>query len=88
MNWQKNTIVVAIGIVLWMLIVRWSEFSNQQYTDTVVVDQQPETLYKQAADRSISQTTTTTLPTLVDEPAEAEPAYLFDNQMVTVTTDV
>ena len=85
MNWQKNTIMAAIGVVLWVLIVRWSEFSSQQ-PDTIAVDHQPDVLYEQLQDRTPSQTST--LPTVVDEIDPIEPIYALDNQIVTVTTDV
>ena len=84
MNWQKNIVLVAIGIVLWMLIVEWSEFSDQQPTDAMVIDQQSETPYEQVP--SSRQSPSSTLPTLDDSPVE--PLLAFDNQIVRVTTDV
>jgi YidC/Oxa1 family membrane protein insertase len=85
MNWQKNTIMVAIGVVFWVLIIRWSEFSSQQ-PNAIAVNQQSDDLYEQIQDSSPSQVSA--LPTVVDEPEPIEPIYSLNNQLVTVTTDV
>ena len=39
MNWQKNVILAAIGVVVWLLVVRWSGF-QAQFESLAVVDQQ------------------------------------------------
>ena len=64
MNWQKNVILAAIGVVLWLLVVRWSDFQTQ-YPSTPLVEQTSlagaEQLY---TERPISSST---LPVLIDD---------------------
>ncbi|MGB0458967.1 MAG: membrane protein insertase YidC [Porticoccaceae bacterium] len=85
MNWQKNVILAAIGVVVWMLVVRWSGF-EAQFDSLPVADQQPqmpvEQLYNERASSS------STLPVLVDDQPQ-QTKLLVDNQKtVTITTDV
>ena len=86
MNWQKNTIMVVIGIVLWMLIVRWSDFQNQQRLQSVVFEQQPQSLFEEAPYKELPAATT--LPTLVDEQSPKPHRVDVGRQVINVTTDV
>ena len=85
MNWQKNVILAAIIVVVWLLVVRWSNFQGQ-YQNLPVVEQKPQIPVEQLY--SDSATTRSTLPVLVDE--QPQPAKLLADyqKTVTITTDV
>jgi hypothetical protein len=64
MNWQKNVILAAIGVVLWLLVVRWSDFQTQ-YPATPMVEQTSQAGAEQLyTERPISSST---LPVLIDD---------------------
>lgn len=85
MNWQKNVILAAIGVVLWLLVVRWSDFQTQ-YPSTPLVEQTSlagaEQLY---TERPISSST---LPVLIDDQFHPQKKVLSDKKIVSITTDV
>ena len=85
MNWQKNVILAAIGVVIWLLVVRWSDFQGQ-YPVAPLVEQAPqagvEQLYTERAPSS------STLPVLADEQLPPLTDMLANKKIVTITTDV
>ena len=85
MNWQKNVILAAIGVVVWMLVVRWSGF-EAQFETLPVADQQSqipvEQLYSNPAPASSS------LPVLVDDQYQTQTLVADNQKTVTITTDV
>ena len=85
MNWQKNVILAAIGIVVWLLVVRWSGF-EAQFESLPVADQQSqiplEQLYNERAPSS------STLPVLVDDRPQLTKLLVDNQKTVTITTDV
>lgn len=85
MNWQKNVILAAIGVVVWMLVVRWSGF-EAQFDSLPVADQQPqmpvEQLYNERAPSS------STLPVLVDDQPQLTKLLVDNQKTITITTDV
>jgi len=85
MNWQKNIILAAIGVVVWLLMVRWSDFQGQ-YEAQPIVDQQPQMPVEEIYHGNMP--VATTLPTLAEEPRKRTKALGVDQQTVTITTDV
>jgi YidC/Oxa1 family membrane protein insertase len=84
MNWQKNITLVAIAVVAWLLIVRWSDYQNQ--FDQVVDSQPPVQL--ETPQYPSEAPTTASLPTL-EEPREPTSVVAVSNtQLITVTTDI
>ena len=85
MNWQKNVILAAIGVVVWLLVVRWSGF-EAQFDSLPVADQQSqmpvEQLYNERAPSS------STLPVLVDDRPQLTKLLVDNQKTVTITTDV
>jgi YidC/Oxa1 family membrane protein insertase len=85
MNWQKNVILAAIGVVVWLLVVRWSGF-EAQFESLPVADQQSqmpvEQLYNESAPSS------STLPVLVDDRPQLTKLLVDNQKTVTITTDV
>ena len=85
MNWQKNVILAAIGVVVWLLVVRWSGF-EAQFESLPVADQQSqmpvEQLYNESAPSS------STLPVLVDDRTQLTKLLVDNQKTVTITTDV
>lgn len=85
MNWQKNVILAAIGVVVWLLVVRWSGF-EAQFESLPVADQQSqmpvEQLYNERAPSS------STLPVLVDDRPQLTKLLVDNQKTVTITTDV
>ena len=85
MNWQKNVILAAIGVVVWLLVVRWSGF-EAQLESLPVADQQSqmpvEQLYNERAPSS------STLPVLVDDRPQLTKLLVDNQKTVTITTDV
>ena len=85
MNWQKNVILAAIGVVVWLLVVRWSGF-EAQFESLPVADQQSqmpvEQLYNESAPSS------STLPVLVDDRPQLTKLLVDNKKTVTITTDV
>jgi YidC/Oxa1 family membrane protein insertase len=85
MNWQKNVILAAIGVVVWMLVVRWSGF-EAQFDSLPVADQQTqmpvEQLYNERAPSS------STLPVLVDDQPQLTKLLVDNQKTITITTDV
>ena len=65
MNWQKNIILAAIGVVVWLLVVRWSNFEGIQPIQPVVDQQIDIPVQTQYTDELAA---TSTLPSLVEEP--------------------
>ena len=62
MNWQKNIILAAIGVVVWLLVVRWSNFEGIQPIQPVVDQQIDIPVQTQYTDEVAA---TSTLPSLV-----------------------
>jgi len=83
MNWQKNIILAAIGVVVWLLIVRWSDFQGQN-VQPFVAQQAEISMEKIYADEGASSS----LPTLVEELRQPLQKAKTSQQIVTVTTDV
>lgn len=85
MNWQKNVILAAIGVVLWLLVVRWSDFQTQ-YPATPMVEQTSQAGAEQLyTERPISSST---LPVLIDDQFQPQKKVLSDKKIVSITTDV
>ena len=85
MNWQKNVILAAIGVVLWLLVVRWSDFQTQ-YPATPLVEQTSQADAEQLyTERTISSST---LPVLIDDQFQPQKKVLSDKKIVSITTDV
>jgi YidC/Oxa1 family membrane protein insertase len=85
MNWQKNIILAAIGVVVWLLVVRWSDFEGIQPIQSVVDQQSQIPVEMQYPSES---TGTSTLPSLAVEPVIKETFVGSEHQYVTVKTDV
>ena len=85
MNWQKNVILAAIIVVVWLLVVRWSNFQGQ-YQNLPVVEQKPQIPVEQLY--SDSATTSSTLPVLADEQPQPVKLLADYQKTVTITTDV
>ncbi|MDG1694161.1 MAG: membrane protein insertase YidC [Porticoccaceae bacterium] len=85
MNWQKNLILAAIGVVVWMLVVRWSGF-QAQYESLPVANQQSQPAVEQLYTQSTP--VNSTLPILVDEQPRLEQLLVDSQKVVTITTDV
>ena len=85
MNWQKNVILAAIGVVVWLLVVRWSGFQAQFETATVA-DQQSQIPSQQLYSKADS--VSSTLPALVDDQPQFTQLLADDQKIVSITTDV
>ena len=85
MNWQKNIILAAIGVVVWLLVVRWSGFEGIQPIQSVADQQLPIPVEMRYPSES---TTTSTLPSLAVEPVIKDTFVGSEHQYVTVKTDV
>jgi len=84
MNWQKNITLVAIAVVAWLLIVRWSDYQNQ--FDQVVDSQPPVQL--ETPQYPSEARTTASLPTLEEPREPTSVAAVSSAQLITVTTDI
>ncbi len=88
MNWQRSIILVAIGVVAWVLMLRWSDFQNQQ--DLRLAQEQPgvqqELPQSVAADSSLPASSS--LPSVADEVEDTPSALSLSRELVTITTDV
>ena len=85
MNWQKNIILAAIGVVVWLLVVRWSNFEGIQPIQPVVDQQIDIPVQTQYTDEVAA---TSTLPSLVEEPVIQEASVESKHQYINVRTDV
>jgi YidC/Oxa1 family membrane protein insertase len=85
MNWQKNVILAAIGVVVWLLVVRWSGF-QAQFETVAVADQELQIPAEQL--NSPSTSVSSTLPTLVDDQPQFTELLTADQKIVSITTDV
>jgi YidC/Oxa1 family membrane protein insertase len=85
MNWQKNVILAAIGVVVWLLVVRWSGF-QAQFETVAVADQELQIPAEQLY--SPSTPVSSTLPTLVDDQPQITELLTADQKIVSITTDV
>jgi YidC/Oxa1 family membrane protein insertase len=85
MNWQKNIILAAIGVVIWLLVVRWSGFEGIQPVQPVADQQSQIPVQTQYPNES---TGTSTLPSLADEPVIKETFVDSEHQYISVKTDV
>lgn len=85
MNWQKNIILAAIGVVVWLLVVRWSNFEGIQPIQPVVDQQIDIPVQTQYTDELAA---TSTLPSLVEEPVIQEASVESKHQYINVRTDV
>lgn len=85
MNWQKNVILAAIGVVIWLLVVRWSGF-QAQFEAVAITDQEvqnpAEQLYRESTPASSS------LPALIDDQPQITELFADNHKIVTITTDV
>lgn len=88
MNWQRTTILVAIGVVAWVLMLRWSDFQNQQ--DLRLAQEQPRVQQElpQLALADSSLPASSSLPTVEDEVEDTPSAPTLSRDLVKVTTDV
>ena len=86
MNWQRNTILAAIGVVAWMLMLRWSDFQNQQ--DLQVIQNQPLVQQEVPQLSSDNYPSSSSLPKLSDVVEESAVSAPVSQQLITVTTDV
>ena len=85
MNWQKNVILAAIGVVVWLLVVRWSGFTPQ-FDTSATADQSLQIPSEQSY---IENTTaSSTLPDLVDDQLQPAQIQAEGQKIVTITTDV
>lgn len=84
MNWQKNITLVAIAVVAWLLIVRWSDYQNQ--FDQVVDSQPPVQL--ETPQYPSEARTTASLPTLEESREPTSVVAVSNTQLITVTTDI
>ena len=85
MNWQKNVILAAIGVVVWMLVVRWSGFESQ-FETLPVADQQSQTQVEQLYSNPMPASSS--LPVLVDDQYQPQTLDNNNQKTVTITTDV
>ncbi len=88
MNWQRSIILVAIGVVAWVLMLRWSDFQNQQ--DLRLAQEQPgvqQELPKLVTAGS-SLPASSSLPSVADEVEDTPSALSLSRELVTITTDV
>jgi YidC/Oxa1 family membrane protein insertase len=85
MNWQKNIILAAIAVVVWLLVVRWSNFEGIQPVQPVADEQTQIAVQTQYPNQS---TGTSTLPSLIDEPVIKETFVGSEHQYISVKTDV
>ena len=85
MNWQKNVILAAIGIVVWLLVVRWSGF-QAQFETAAVADQQSQIPSQQLYTNP--EPVNSTLPALIDDQSAPIQAFADNQKIVTITTDV
>jgi len=81
MNWQKNIILAAIGVVIWLLVVRWSGFEGIQPVQPVADQQSQIPVQTQYPNES---TGTSTLPSLADEPVIKETFVDSEHQYISV----
>lgn len=85
MNWQKNVILAAIGVVVWLLVVRWGSFTPQ-FDASATADQSLQIPSEQSY---IENTTaSSTLPDLVDDQLQPAQIQAEGQKIVTITTDV
>lgn len=85
MNWQKNVILAAIGVVVWLLVVRWIGF-QAQFETSAVADQQSQIPSQQLYTNP--EPVNSTLPALVDDQSAPVQAFADNQKIVTITTDV
>lgn len=85
MNWQKNVILAAIGVVVWLLVVRWSGF-QAQFETAAVADQQSQIPSQQLYTNP--EPVNSTLPALIDDQSAPIQAFADNQKIVTITTDV
>ena len=85
MNWQKNVILAAIGVVVWLLVVRWSGF-QAQFESSAVVDQGVQIPVEQLSSKNTS--VSSTLPALVEDQPKFTQTLVNDQKIITITTDV
>jgi YidC/Oxa1 family membrane protein insertase len=85
MNWQKNIILAAIAVVVWLLVVRWSNFEGIQPVQPVADEQTQIPVQTQYPNQS---TGTSTLPSLIEEPVIKETFVGSEHQYISVKTDV
>ncbi|MGC6481305.1 MAG: membrane protein insertase YidC [Porticoccaceae bacterium] len=85
MNWQKNLILAAIGVVVWLLVVRWSDFQIQHQTMPTDEQQPSVAVEKLYTDRAV---TSSTLPVLANDKPTVAKLLANDQKTVSITTDV
>ncbi|MGB2375215.1 MAG: membrane protein insertase YidC [Porticoccaceae bacterium] len=85
MNWQKNVILAAIGVVVWLLVVRWSGFTPQ-FDASATADQSLQIPSEQSYIEN--STASSTLPDLVDDQLQPAQIQAEGQKIVTITTDV
>ena len=85
MNWQKNVILAAIGVVVWLLVVRWSGF-QAQFESSAVVDQVVQIPIEQLSSKNTPASST--LPKLVEDQPKFTQTLVNDQKIITITTDV
>lgn len=86
MNWQKNIILATIGVVVWMLIVRWSSFQSQQ--EIQFTQNQPQSQLEMPQVSNENYPSSSALPTLAEDLDEQPKQALSSQQLISVVTDV
>lgn len=86
MNWQRNIILATIGVVAWTLMLRWSDFQDQQ--ELQVIQDQPEVQEELQQIPSSNQSASSSIPVVAyEKPKPVVSSPTIDNN-ITVTTDV
>ena len=86
MNLQRNIILIAIGVIVWMLIVRWSNFEGQQ--EIQAIQNQPQSQLEMPRVSAANYPADTALPTLVEDLDEQPTLAVSSKQLISVSTDV
>lgn len=91
MNWQRNIILVAIGVVAWVLMLRWSDFEEQQdvqLLQEMPAIQQEMPQFSSADNLPSAPSPSSSLPSLGNEVESVPRVTAPSRQLITVTTDV
>ena len=87
MNWQKNLILAAIGVVVWLLVIEWSEFqAKEEAKEPSFVDQGVQAIFEQPGSNNTQVTYTPPAPK--DDRSNFTKAPAVEQKIVTITTDV
>ena len=86
MNWQRNIILATIGVVAWTLMLRWSDFQDQQ--ELQVIQDQPEVQEELQQTPSSNQSASSSIPVVAYEKPKPVVSSATNDNNITVTTDV